>query len=116
MIIQLSFFKNKEGYCEYYAGTFTILARLANIPTRIITGYYGGEYNAFGDFYNITQSNAHAWVEVWFQNKGWIRVDPTSYIPKENILESNNLNYINEQNLIGENLLISNSIEKFLVI
>ena len=29
------FFKNKEGYCEYYAGTFAVLARLANIPTRI---------------------------------------------------------------------------------
>ena len=106
------FFKNKEGYCEYYAGTFAVLARLANIPTRIITGYYGGEYNAFGDFYNVTQSNAHAWVEVWFQNKGWLRVDPTSYIPKENILESNNLNYMSQQNLIGENLLISGSIRK----
>ena len=45
-------------------GTFAVLARLANIPTRIITGYYGGEYNAFGDFYNVTQSNAHAWVDM----------------------------------------------------
>ena len=108
------FLKNKEGYCEYYAGTFTILARLANIPTRIVTGYYGGEYNVFGDFYNITQADAHAWVEVWFKDKGWIRIDPTSYIPRENIRESNNLNYLNEQSVIDGDFFISNSIRNIL--
>ena len=90
------------------------MARLANIPTRIVTGYYGGEYNVFGDFYNITQADAHAWVEVWFKDKGWIRIDPTSYIPRENIRESNNLNYLNEQSVIDGDFFISNSIRNIL--
>ena len=99
------FFDTKEGYCEYYAGIFTILTRIVKIPSRIITGFYGGDYNAYGNFYEFKQSDAHAWVEVWFKETGWIRIDPTSYIPKENIIESNNLNlpdakYLNEKNVI----------------
>ena len=49
------FFENKTGYCEYYAGAFTILARLAGIPSRIVTGYYGGSYNELGSFYIFKQ-------------------------------------------------------------
>ena len=45
------FLKNKEGYCEYYAGTLVLLARLANIPSRIVSGYLGGDLNDIGDFY-----------------------------------------------------------------
>ena len=40
-----TFFESKTGYCEYYAGTFAILARFANIPSRVVTGYFGGSYN-----------------------------------------------------------------------
>ena len=85
------FFETKRGYCEYYAGMFTILARLQNIPTRIVTGYLGGEYNDIGNFYTFRQSDAHSWVEVYTNEKGWIRFDPTLVIPKENILSFNNL-------------------------
>ena len=85
------FFQTKKGYCEYYAGMFTILARLQNIPTRIVTGYLGGEYNDIGNFYTFRQSDAHSWVEVYTNEKGWIRFDPTLVIPKENILSFNNL-------------------------
>jgi hypothetical protein len=84
------FFETKSGYCEYYAGMFTILARLQNIPTRIVTGYLGGEYNDIGNFYTFRQSDAHSWVEVYINDKGWIKFDPTLAIPKENILSFNN--------------------------
>ena len=70
------FFKIKEGYCEHYAGTFVILARLAGIPARIVTGYLGGELNSVGDFYEFKQQDAHAWVEIWDGGK-WIEYDPT---------------------------------------
>ena len=45
-----TFFESKTGYCEYYAGTFAILARFANIPSRVVTGYFGGSYNNLGNF------------------------------------------------------------------
>ena len=86
------FFNSKTGYCEYYAGTFALLARLAGIPSRIVTGYYGGSYNDIGKFYTFKQQDAHSWVEI-FLNNNWVRYDPTLSIPNENILESNNTNF-----------------------
>ncbi len=84
------FFDDKEGYCEYYAGVFVLLSRLAGIPSRIVTGYHGGELNEIGNFYSFKQKDTHAWAEVWFDDKGWVRIDPTRAIPKENIINSLN--------------------------
>ena len=84
------FFETKRGYCEYYAGMFAILARLQNIPTRIVAGYLGGEYNDRGNFYTFKQSDAHSWVEVYTDDKKWVRYDPTLVIPNKNILSFNN--------------------------
>ena len=79
------FFKSKEGYCEYFAGTFVLLARLGGIPSRIVSGYLGGDLNDIGDFYVFRQKDTHAWAEVWLEEEGWVRVDPTKYIPQENV-------------------------------
>ena len=101
------FFEIKEGYCEYYAGTFVLLARLANIPSRIVTGYYGGDFNEFGNFFTFKQKDTHAWAEVWFDDRGWVRVDPTRAIPNLNIRNSLNNYFINE-NEISNSLFTSN--------
>ena len=92
------FFESKTGYCEYYAGTFAILARFANIPSRVVTGYFGGSYNNLGKFYTFKQQDAHSWAEVYLDGK-WVRYDPTLQIPNQNILNSNNLN-IEQNNLL----------------
>jgi len=84
------FFETKSGYCEYYAGMFAILARLQNIPTRIVTGYMGGAFNKIGNFYTFRQSDAHSWVEIYSNEEGWDRFDPTLMIPQENIISFNN--------------------------
>ena len=86
------FFETKTGYCEYYAGTFAILARIVGIPSRIVTGYYGGSYNDLGDFITFKQQDAHSWVEVFIEGK-WIHYDPTLSVPIKNILNSNNANF-----------------------
>ena len=91
------FFDFKEGYCEYYAGTFVLLARLANIPSRIVTGYYGGELNGVGDFYKFKQKDTHAWAEVWLADKGWVRIDPTRAIPDSNVRNTLNNIFSNKQ-------------------
>ncbi|WP_347985890.1 DUF3488 and transglutaminase-like domain-containing protein [Methylomonas sp. AM2-LC] len=73
-------FETKSGFCVHYASSFVYLMRVAGIPARIVTGYYGGELNSIGEFLEIRQANAHAWAEVWLDTKGWVRVDPTSAI------------------------------------
>ena len=105
------FFDTKEGYCEHYAGAFVILARLANIPARVVTGYYGGEFNEVGNFYTLRQSDAHSWVEVYIQDKGWIRYDPTNIIPLSRVSQNNNLfvdRQIYQEREKNNNLNISN--------
>ena len=97
------FLKNKEGYCEYFAGTFVLLARLANIPSRIVSGYLGGDLNDIGNFYIFRQKDAHAWAEVWFENEGWLRVDPTKFVPAENV--RNTLNDLFNKNKISDNFI-----------
>ena len=94
------FFETKEGYCEYFAGTMALLLRAADIPSRIVTGYYGGRYNNLGDFYTFSQEDAHSWVEVWISNTGWIRFDPTQVIPPSNIKNTIN-SFEREENNIA---------------
>ena len=84
------FFNSKEGYCEYFASTFVLLSRLASIPSRIVSGYYGGELNEIGNFYKFKQKDTHAWAEVWLEEKGWVRIDPTKAIPEENVKDTLN--------------------------
>lgn len=78
-------FETKEGFCEHYASAFTIMMRAAGIPARVVTGYQGGELNSLGSYYIIRQSNAHAWTEVWLENRGWVRVDPIVAVAPERI-------------------------------
>jgi len=73
-------FETRKGYCEHYAAAYTFLMRAAGIPARIIGGYLGAEKNPFGDYVIVRQSDAHVWVEVWLQESGWTRVDPTSVV------------------------------------
>ena len=100
------FFNDREGYCEYYAGTFVLLSRLGGIPSRIVTGYHGGELNKIGNFYSFKQKDTHAWAEVWLDDKGWVRVDPTRAIPKENIINSLN-NVFNNDDFSSKGLFSS---------
>ena len=106
------FFNDREGYCEYYAGTFVLLARLAGVPSRVVTGYYGGELNEVGNFYSFKQKDTHAWAEVWLDDKGWVRIDPTKAIPKENII--NSLNNVFTTNEFSSNGLFSSKFIKTL--
>lgn len=80
-------FKSRKGFCEHYASAFAFLMRAAGIPARVVTGYQGGERNGLADYFLIRQSDAHAWTEVWYADRGWVRVDPTAAIAPERIDE-----------------------------
>jgi transglutaminase-like putative cysteine protease len=70
-------FDSKKGFCEHYAGSFVFVLRAAGIPARVVTGYQGGETNPITRQLVVRQSEAHAWAEVWFDDLGWVRADPT---------------------------------------
>ncbi|WP_462324881.1 transglutaminase TgpA family protein [Desulfoplanes sp.] len=73
-------FNVRKGYCEHYASAFTFLMRAAGIPARVVVGYQGGEMNPVGEYMIVRQSDAHAWSEVWLDDTGWIRTDPTAAV------------------------------------
>jgi transglutaminase-like putative cysteine protease len=78
-------FDTRAGYCEHYATSFVTLMRLAGIPSRVVAGYQGGDFNEDGNYLIVRQSDAHAWAEVWLSGKGWTRVDPTAAVAPERI-------------------------------
>ncbi len=78
-------FNTKTGYCEHFASAFAAMMRMSNIPARVVTGYQGGEFNPMGNYWLVRQSDAHAWTEVWLQDRGWVRVDPTAAIAPDRI-------------------------------
>ena len=78
-------FNTKRGFCEHYASSFVYLMRAAGVPARIVTGYQGGEINPNGNYLIVRQSDAHAWAEVWLQDKGWVRIDPTAAVSPDRI-------------------------------
>src|SRR4030095_16740700 len=72
-------------FCEHYAAAFTMVMRAAGVPSRIVTGYQGGEFNPLGGYLLVRQSDAHAWSEIWVAGRGWLRVDPTAAVAPERI-------------------------------
>jgi transglutaminase-like putative cysteine protease len=74
-------FQTKTGFCEHYASAFGVLMRLEGIPCRMVLGYRGGDWDPYGNFYMICQSNAHAWNEVWMSKQSrWQRWDATNSV------------------------------------
>jgi transglutaminase-like putative cysteine protease len=73
----------KRGYCEYFATAAAVLLRLQGVPTRYVKGFAVGSQNLFpGRFgvqghHTVRESDAHAWIEAWIPNEGWVEADPT---------------------------------------
>jgi transglutaminase-like putative cysteine protease len=72
----VDFLTNKQGYCEQFAAAMAWMVRQARIPARVVVGYRLGTENSKHTF-QVTNKEAHAWVEVWFPDFGWVPFDPT---------------------------------------
>jgi protein-glutamine gamma-glutamyltransferase len=70
-------FERKAGHCEYFASAMAILLREEGVPSRIVTGFRGGEWNELTGNFIIRAKDAHSWVEVYFPGVGWYAFDPT---------------------------------------
>ena len=69
-------FQQRAGHCEYFASALAILLRTVGVPTRSVNGFYGGEWNSFGNYLAVRQGDAHSWVEVYVDGR-WVTMDPT---------------------------------------
>ncbi|MDQ3067556.1 MAG: DUF3488 and transglutaminase-like domain-containing protein, partial [Actinomycetota bacterium] len=67
--------QGKRGYCQHFAGAMALMLRFLGIPARVAAGFTSGTREDGG--WTVTDRNAHAWVEVWFEDYGWLAFDPT---------------------------------------
>ncbi|MGZ8637041.1 MAG: transglutaminase TgpA family protein [Actinomycetota bacterium] len=74
-------FETRRGFCEQIASSMAVMLRAIGIPARLVTGYGPGERNAFTGYFEVKQSDAHAWVEVYYAGHGWVAYDPTFGVP-----------------------------------
>ncbi|ODS23724.1 hypothetical protein AB835_07450 [Candidatus Endobugula sertula] len=80
-------FSTQQGFCEHFASSFTVLMRNVSVPARIVAGYQRGIWSEDKQYLSVRQKDAHVWVEVWFENQGWVRVDPTAAVASVRIEE-----------------------------
>ncbi|MFF5107751.1 transglutaminaseTgpA domain-containing protein [Streptosporangium sp. NPDC000509] len=67
--------RNRTGYCEQFAASMAVLARVLGIPSRVAIGYTGGSVTSEG--WQVRTHDSHAWPELYFEGVGWLRFEPT---------------------------------------
>ncbi|WP_440065096.1 transglutaminase family protein [Streptosporangium sp. OZ121] len=67
--------RNRTGYCEQFAASMAVLARVLGIPSRVAIGYTGGSVTSGG--WQVRTHDSHAWPELYFEGTGWLRFEPT---------------------------------------
>jgi transglutaminase-like putative cysteine protease len=70
-------FERKRGHCEYFASSMAVMLRTLGIPSRVVNGFSGAEFNDLTGNYVVRAKDAHAWVEAYFPGYGWQTFDPT---------------------------------------
>lgn len=74
-------FDTDVGFCEQFASATAVMLRTLGIPARVIVGFTPGRRSAFTGYYDVRASDAHMWVEVYFDKFGWYEFDPTFDVP-----------------------------------
>lgn len=70
-------FEDGSGYCQHFAGSMGLMLRMVGIPSRVVSGFAPGRLDEQRDVYEIRDTDAHSWVEVYFRGIGWVVFDPT---------------------------------------
>ncbi|HLZ47440.1 MAG TPA: transglutaminase domain-containing protein, partial [Candidatus Limnocylindria bacterium] len=69
-------FDLKADFCEYFASSMAVMLREVGVPSRVVEGFTPGELDN-SQRYAVKELNAHAWVEAYFPQYGWIEFEPT---------------------------------------
>lgn len=70
------FWREKQGFCEYYATLSTLVLRRLGIPSRYVTGFANPEVVEGLPYSIFRRKHSHAWVEAYVDNR-WVIFDPT---------------------------------------
>jgi hypothetical protein len=70
-------FVRRSGNCEYFAAAMAVMLRGEGIPSRVVAGFQHGEWNPYGRYFMVRLSDAHSWVEVYLDGRGWVAFDPS---------------------------------------
>src|SRR5262245_7355357 len=76
-LLQDFLFIRRAGNCEYFSAALAVMLRSLDIPARVVGGFQRGEWNPYGRYFMVRLSDAHAWVEVYFDGLGWMTFDPS---------------------------------------
>jgi len=74
-------FDLKSDFCEYFASAMVVMLREVGIPARLVEGFTTGTYDSASASFVVKEQDAHAWVEVYFPQYGWIEFEPTPSQP-----------------------------------
>lgn len=69
--------QTRQGYCTYYASAMSIMARQLGIPTRVVSGFSHGHFDARRKVWVVQGDDAHSWVQAYLPTYGWVSFDPT---------------------------------------
>ena len=69
--------EDRRGYCQHFSGAMALMLRMVGIPSRVAAGFSPGKESQDGGSYVVTDFDAHAWVETYFNGIGWVTFDPT---------------------------------------
>ncbi len=72
-------FESKKGHCEYFASALSIMLRSIDIPSRLVTGFSASQQNPLTGYYEVYALDAHAWVEAYVDELGWVLLEPTAF-------------------------------------
>ncbi len=91
----------RRGHCEFFASALVLMLRSQGIPSRVVVGFHGGDFDQDTNAYIVRKRNAHAWVEAYFRPEqcprswfgtgqasgagAWLRLDPTPAVPAEEL-------------------------------
>jgi hypothetical protein len=71
--------QSRQGACDMFASAMALLLRTMDVPTRVASGFRQPEIpeDPEGKTFLVRERDAHAWVEYFVPELGWMSYDPT---------------------------------------
>jgi len=108
-------FESKNGYCVHFASAFAQSARMLGIASRVVTGFKSGKENMIQNYLLVKRSDAHAWVELYLGDDGWVRFDPTTTASQNLDILQNTQNQAASQNTVFERINLNFMYVKYII-